>query len=207
LEYWVYQDFFIPIIPSLHYSITPARSIEQTTIAHGGMRMKKVKGDVLVSVLIGSDSDLPIMKEALEALKKFDIPYELFLTSAHRTPERTTNFARKAEERGVKVLIVGAGAAAHLAGVIASQTRLPVIGVPIDATSIGGLDALLSTVQMPGGIPVATMAIGKAGARNAALMAARILALNDGSLRKKLQQHSEQMAREVEEKHKKLECL
>jgi len=207
LEYWVYQDFFIPIIPSLHYSIIPARSIEQTTIDHGGMRMKKVKGDVLVSVLMGSDSDLPIMKEALETLKKFDIPYELFLTSAHRTPERTTNFARKAEERGVKVLIVGAGAAAHLAGVIASQTRLPVIGVPIDATSIGGLDALLSTVQMPGGIPVATMAIGKAGARNAALMAARILALNDGSLRKKLQQHSEQMAREVEEKHKKLECL
>ena len=146
--------------------------------------MKK-KETVLVSVLMGSDSDLPIMKEALETLKKFDIPYELFLTSAHRTPERTTNFARKAEERGVKVLIVGAGAAAHLAGVIASQTRLPVIGVPIDATSIGGLDALLSTVQMPGGIPVATMAIGKAGARNAALMAARILALSDATLRKK----------------------
>jgi phosphoribosylaminoimidazole carboxylase PurE protein len=195
------------INPSFLYSIIPTRSIEQATIDHGGMGMKKVKSDVLVSVLMGSDSDLSIMKEALETLKKFDIPYELFLTSAHRTPERTTNFARKAEERGVKVLIVGAGAAAHLAGVIASQTRLPVIGVPIDATSIGGLDALLSTVQMPGGIPVATMAIGKAGARNAALMAARILALNDGSLRKKLQQHSEQMAREVEEKHKKLECL
>jgi phosphoribosylaminoimidazole carboxylase PurE protein len=188
------------------YSIIPTRSIEQATIDHGGMGMKKVKSDVLVSVLMGSDSDLPIMKEALEALKKFDIPYELFLTSAHRTPERTKEFASKAEARGVKVLI-GAGAAAHLAGVIASLTRLPVIGVPIDATSIGGLDALLSTVQMPGGIPVATMAIGKAGARNAALMAARILALNDGSLRKKLQQHSEQMAREVEEKHKKLECL
>jgi phosphoribosylaminoimidazole carboxylase PurE protein len=196
-----------PIIALFHHSIIPTRSIEQATIDHGGMRMKKVKGDVLVSVLMGSDSDLSIMKEALETLKKFDIPYELFLTSAHRTPERTTNFARKAEERGVKVLIVGAGAAAHLAGVIASQTRLPVIGVPIDATSIGGLDALLSTVQMPGGIPVATMAIGKAGARNAALLAARILALGDGSLRKKLQQHSEQMAREVEEKHKKLECL
>jgi phosphoribosylaminoimidazole carboxylase PurE protein len=200
--------FSFPLFhPSLHYSIIPARSIEQATIDHGGMRMRKVKGDVLVSVLMGSDSDLSIMKEALETLKKFDIPYELFLTSAHRTPERTTNFARKAEERGVRVLIVGAGAAAHLAGVIASQTRLPVIGVPIDATSIGGLDALLSTVQMPGGIPVATMAIGKAGARNAALMAVRILALNDASLRKKLQQHTEQMAREVEEKHKKLECL
>ncbi len=169
--------------------------------------MTAKKGTVLVSVLMGSDSDLPIMKEALETLKKFEIPYELFLTSAHRTPERTKQFAQKAEERGVKVLIVGAGAAAHLAGVIASLSRLPVIGVPIDSTSLGGLDALLSTVQMPGGIPVATMAVGKAGARNAALMAARILALDNASLRKKLEQHAEQMAREVEEKHRKLECL
>ncbi|NPV05895.1 MAG: 5-(carboxyamino)imidazole ribonucleotide mutase [Syntrophaceae bacterium] len=168
--------------------------------------MKK-KGDVLVSVLMGSDSDLSVMKDALETLKKFGIPYELYLTSAHRTPDRTKEFAQKAEGRGVKVLIVGAGAAAHLAGVVASLTRLPVIGVPIDSTSLGGLDALLSTVQMPGGIPVATMAIGKAGARNAALMAARILALNDEALRGKLQQHTEQMAREVEEKHRKLECL
>lgn len=168
--------------------------------------MKK-KADVLVSVLMGSDSDLPIMKETMETLKKFCIPYELYLTSAHRTPERTKEFALKAEARGVKVLIVVAGAAAHLAGVIASLTRLPVIGVPIDATSLGGLDALLSTVQMPGGIPVATMAIGKAGARNAALMAARILALNDTTLRKKLQHYTEQMARDVEEKHRKLECL
>lgn len=169
--------------------------------------MATKKEAVLVSVLMGSDSDLPIMKEALETLKKFGIPYEFFLTSAHRTPERTKEFAQKAEGRGVKVLIVGAGAAAHLAGVIASLSRLPVIGVPIDATSLGGLDALLSTVQMPGGIPVATMAVGKAGARNAALMAARILALNNPALRKKLEQHVEQMAREVEEKHRKLECL
>ena len=169
--------------------------------------MRKVKGDVLVSVLMGSDSDLSVMKEALETLKKFGIPYELYLTSAHRTPDRTKAFAQKAEGRGVKVLIVGAGAAAHLAGVVASLSRLPVIGVPIDATSLGGLDALLSTVQMPGGIPVATMAIGKAGARNAALMAARILALSDEALRLKLQQHAEQMARDVEEKHRKLECL
>ena len=168
--------------------------------------MKK-KSDVLVSVLMGSDSDLSVMKEALETLKKFGIPYELYLTSAHRTPDRTKAFAQKAEGRGVKVLIVGAGAAAHLAGVVASLSRLPVIGVPIDATSLGGLDALLSTVQMPGGIPVATMAIGRAGARNAALMAVRILALNDEALRRKLQQHAEQMARDVEEKHRKLECL
>jgi len=145
--------------------------------------MKK-KGDVLVSVLMGSDSDLSVMKEALETLKKFGIPYELYLTSAHRTPDRTKAFAQKAEGRGVKVLIVGAGAAAHLAGVVASLTRLPVIGVPIDATSLGGLDALLSTVQMPAGIPVAAVAID--GAANAALLAIQILAVTDASLAEKL---------------------
>jgi phosphoribosylaminoimidazole carboxylase PurE protein len=169
--------------------------------------MKKSKGDVLVSVLMGSDSDLSVMKEALETLKRFGIPYELYLTSAHRTPERTKEFALKAEARGVKVLIVGAGAAAHLAGVIASLTRLPVIGVPIDATSLGGLDALLSTVQMPGGIPVATMAIGKAGARNAALMAARILALNERRCEESCSSTPSRWPSNVEEKHRKLECL
>ncbi len=128
--------------------------------------MKKNSGPV-VSVVMGSDSDISVMNEAVAVLKQFEVPYEIFLTSAHRSPERTTKFAMGAAERGVKVVIVGAGAAAHLAGVISSQTSLPVIGVPIDATSLGGLDALLSTVQMPGGIPVATMAIGKAGARNA----------------------------------------
>jgi 5-(carboxyamino)imidazole ribonucleotide mutase len=121
------------------------------------------KAGVVVSVVIGSDSDLPIMEEAVKVLESFAIPHELYLTSAHRTPERTERFARGAAERGVKVLIVGAGAAAHLAGVIASQTLLPVIGVPIDATSLKGMDALLATVQMPGGIPVATMAIGNSG--------------------------------------------
>ena len=162
--------------------------------------MAAKKETVLVSVLMGSDSDLPTMKEALETLKKFDIPYELFLTSAHRTPERTKEFAQKAEGRGVKVLIVGAGAAAHLAGVIASLSRLPVIGVPIDSTSIGGLDALLSTVQMPGGIPVAAMAIGKAGAKNAALLAIRILALENQELQKKLQAYIRKLAKDVEKK-------
>ncbi|MCE5282718.1 MAG: 5-(carboxyamino)imidazole ribonucleotide mutase, partial [Deltaproteobacteria bacterium] len=145
------------------------------------------KEEVLVSVVMGSDSDLPIMEEAVKVLAEFGIPHELFLTSAHRTPERTGAFARGAAKRGIRVLIVGAGAAAHLAGVIAAQTLLPVIGVPIDATSLKGLDALLATVQMPGGIPVATMAIGKAGAKNAALMAVRILALEDEGLQKKLQ--------------------
>ena len=162
------------------------------------------KAGVIVSVVMGSDSDLPVMEEAVKILAEFAIPHELFLTSAHRTPERTTAFARGATKRGVKIIIVGAGAAAHLAGVIASQTLLPVIGVPIDATSLQGLDALLATVQMPGGIPVATMAIGKAGAKNAALFAIRVLALEDADLQKKLQSYIRKMASDVERKHENL---
>jgi len=162
------------------------------------------KAAAVVSVVMGSDSDLPVMEEAVKVLAEFAIPYELFLTSAHRTPERTTVFARGAAKRGVKIIIVGAGAAAHLAGVIASQSMLPVIGVPIDATSLRGLDALLATVQMPGGIPVATMAIGKAGAKNAALFAARILALEDTGLQKKIQSYIHKMASDVERKHENL---
>lgn len=162
------------------------------------------KAAVLVSVVMGSDSDLPVMEEAVKVLAEFAIPYELFLTSAHRTPERTAVFARGAAKRGVKIMIVGAGAAAHLAGVIAAQSLLPVIGVPIDATSLRGLDALLATVQMPGGIPVATMAIGKAGAKNAALFAVRILALEDAALQKQLQSYIRRMASDVERKHENL---
>jgi phosphoribosylaminoimidazole carboxylase PurE protein len=162
------------------------------------------KPAVVVSVVMGSDSDLPVMEESVKTLAEFAIPHELFLTSAHRTPERTATFARGAAKRGIKIIIVGAGAAAHLAGVIASQTVLPVIGVPIDATSLRGLDALLATVQMPGGIPVATMAIGKAGARNAALFAVRILALDDAGLQKKLQAYIRKMANDVERKHENL---
>ena len=155
---------------------------------------------------MGSDSDLPIMKEAASILTEFQVPHELFLTSAHRSPERTSLFADRAAGRGVKVIIVGAGMAAHLAGVIASQTPLPVIGVPLDssASPLHGFDALLSTVQMPGGIPVAAMAIGKAGAKNAALMAVRILALEDETLRGKLAAYIEEMADNVEKKHKEL---
>ncbi|MHB8829846.1 MAG: 5-(carboxyamino)imidazole ribonucleotide mutase [Syntrophales bacterium] len=158
------------------------------------------KADVLVSVVMGSDSDLPVMEEAAKILESFSVSYELFLTSAHRTPERTTKFARAAAGRGVKVIIVGAGAAAHLAGVIAAQTPLPVIGVPIDATSLHGLDALLATVQMPGGIPVATMAIGKAGAKNAALFAVRMLAGANPALAVKLDAYVAKMAEDVEKK-------
>ena len=160
------------------------------------------KKDVLVSVVMGSDSDLPVMAEAAKILAEFVIPHELFLTSAHRTPERTTQFAKGAAKRGIKIIIVGAGAAAHLAGVVASQTQLPIIGVPIDATSLHGLDSLLSTVQMPGGIPVATMAIGKAGAKNAALYAVRILALEDKRLSAKLASYINKMANDVGKKQK-----
>ena len=165
--------------------------------------MKK-KTSPMVSVVMGSDSDLPIMQEALDILDAFGIPKELYLTSAHRAPGRTVAFAESAAKRGVRIIIAGAGAAAHLAGVIASQTPLPVIGVPIEAAFLGGLDALLSTVQMPGGIPVATMAIGKAGAKNAALMAVRILALSDKILNDKLDDYIENMVKEVEIKHNNL---
>ncbi len=158
------------------------------------------KADVLVSVVMGSDSDLPVMEEAAKILESFSVSHELFLTSAHRTPERTTKFARAAVGRGVKVIIVGAGAAAHLAGVIAAQTPLPIIGVPIDATSLHGLDALLATVQMPGGVPVATMAIGRAGAKNAALFAVRMLAGANPALAAKLDAYIAKMAEEVEKK-------
>ncbi len=169
------------------------------------MKTKSTKQkNVVVSVVMGSDSDLPIMGEAAKILAEFGVSFELMLTSAHRAPARTAKYAAEAQGRGVKVIIAGAGAAAHLAGVIASHTPLPVIGVPIDATSVKGMDALLATVQMPGGIPVATMAIGKAGAKNAALFAVRMLALTDKRLAKKLNDYIAQMARDVEKKQDKL---
>ena len=139
-----------------------------------------------VAVLMGSESDRKIMAKTAETLEKYGIEYEMVVTSAHRTPEKTREYARTAEERGMKIIIAGAGAAAHLPGVVAAHTRLPVIGVPLAATSLGGLDALLSIVQMPKGVPVATMAIGEAGAINAAIFAAQILATEDQQLASKL---------------------
>jgi phosphoribosylaminoimidazole carboxylase PurE protein len=164
----------------------------------------KRKPSALVSVVMGSDSDLPVKEEAIKILKEFKISYEVFLTSAHRSPQRTALFAKEAKKRGIKAIIVGAGAAAHLAGVIAAQTTLPVIGVPIDATALGGFDALFSTVQMPGGVPVATMAIGKAGAKNAALFAVRILAVEDAERHKSLVNYIRNMAVDIEKKQKQL---
>src|ERR1700693_1200240 len=158
----------------------------------------------LVSIVMGSDSDLDIMREAAKALEDFGIAYEIDVTSAHRSPERTAEYARKAASRGVRVIIAGAGGAAHLAGVIAAHTTLPVIGVPISATSLNGLDSLLATVQMPAGIPVATVAIGKPGATNAGILAAQILGVSDSGIAKKLGAHKEKLARGVEEKSRKL---
>jgi phosphoribosylaminoimidazole carboxylase PurE protein len=162
------------------------------------------KAGAVVSVVMGSDSDYPIMSETIKVLEEFEILHEVFLTSAHRSPERTSSFAKGASKRGIKVIIVGAGAAAHLAGVIASQSLLPVIGIPIDATALGGIDALLSIAQMPGGVPVATMAVGKAGAKNAALLAVRILAVEDKSLQKKLETFIQKMVQEIEKKQENL---
>ena len=160
---------------------------------------------VIVGILMGSDTDLPVMGEAAKTLNKFGIAYEMEVMSAHRTPARAHEYATSAAGRGVKVLIVVAGAAAHLAGVIAANTTLPVIGVPLATSALNGLDALLATVQMPGGIPVATMAIDKAGAVNAAIFAAEILGLTDKDIASRLVAHKEDLVRGVAEKNAKLQ--
>src|SRR6478609_6116125 len=157
-----------------------------------------------VSIVMGSDSDLDIMRECAKALEEFGIEYEIDVTSAHRSPERTAEYAKNAAGRGVRVIIAGAGGAAHLAGVIAAHTTLPVIGVPIPSTSLNGMDSLLATVQMPAGIPVATVAIGKPGATNAGLLAAQIIGLSTADIATKLEGHKEKLAKGVEEKSRKL---
>ncbi len=159
----------------------------------------------VVGIVMGSDSDLPVMKAAADFLTSMGIPFEMTVASAHRTPERAALFAATAREKGVKLIIAGAGMAAHLAGVLAAHTDLPVIGVPLDASPLNGMDALLATVQMPPGVPVATMGIGKSGAHNAAVLAARILALNDKELAAKVAEYKIAMAKEVEEKAKRIE--
>src|SRR6201987_3271906 len=158
----------------------------------------------IVSIVMGSDSDLEIMRESAKALDEFGITYEIDVTSAHRSPDRTAEYARKAASRGIRVIIAGAGGAAHLAGVIAAHPTLPVIGVPIPSTTLQGMDSLLATVQMPAGIPVATVAIGKPGATNAGILAAQMIGLFDTAVAKKLAAHKEKLARGVEEKSKKL---
>lgn len=163
--------------------------------------MKKEKP--IVGIIMGSDSDLPVMQEAAAVLSAAQVPYELTIVSAHRTPKRMFHYAEEAETRGLKVIIAGAGGAAHLPGMTASLTRLPVIGVPIRTASLSGQDSLLSIVQMPGGIPVATVAIN--GAKNAALLALRILSLGDTRIKDWLEQFQASQEKEVEEKAKRLE--
>ena len=153
---------------------------------------------------MGSDSDLDVMEETMHLLREFGIAYDVKILSAHRSPDMTSAYAKKAEKKGIKIIIAGAGGAAHLAGVIASHTILPVIGVPMETKALKGIDSLLSTVQMPSGIPVASLAIGKAGAKNAAILAAEILGINDNALKKKLRAHKKKLVDTVKKKNKKL---
>ncbi|MEZ0343793.1 MAG: 5-(carboxyamino)imidazole ribonucleotide mutase [Caldimicrobium sp.] len=158
-----------------------------------------------VGIIMGSDSDLPVMKEAAEVLEEFGVPYEITVVSAHRTPERMYEYAKTAEERGIEVIIAGAGGSAHLPGMTASITTLPVIGVPIMTKALKGMDSLLSIVQMPAGIPVATVAINNA--RNAGLLAVQILAIKYPELREKLKNFRNKMKEEVIKKGEKLKSL
>lgn len=153
-----------------------------------------------VLVLMGSESDLPVVEETGKILTEFGIPYEMTIASAHRTPDRVLMLASGAEKRGIEVIIAAAGSAAHLAGVVASHTILPVIGIPLSSSPLQGFDALLSTVQMPPGVPVATVAVGKAGAKNAAILAAQIIGRKDRTISKKLQAYRKSMAAEVNKK-------
>lgn len=159
---------------------------------------------ISVLILMGSDSDAPIMQAAVDLLRELDIPCEMTVASAHRSPERVMRLVREAPGRGVKLFIVGAGAAAHLGGVVAAHTTAPVIGVPIDSSALNGLDALLSTVQMPPGVPVATVSIGKPGATNAAVLAAQMLAIGDSAVAARLEQYKKSLAEKVEKAAAKL---
>ena len=174
----------------------------------GQKALRRTVGDgesPAVGIVMGSVSDWPVMQAAADFFKKIGLAYEVTVASAHRTPERTAEYARTAEERGLQVIIAGAGMAAHLAGVLAAHTNLPVVGVPLSASALNGFDSLLSTAQMPPGVPVATMGIGKAGAVNSAVFALKILALTDDRLHKKLVEYREEMIRAVEEAAAKLD--
>ena len=154
--------------------------------------------NISVLILMGSDSDAPVMQGAVDVLREFEIACEMTVASAHRSPERVMRLVREAPQRGVRVFIVGAGAAAHLAGVVAAHTVMPVIGVPIDSSALKGWDALLSTVQMPPGVPVATVSIGKPGATNAGVLAAQILAVADPGMAARLEDYKRKLADKVE---------
>lgn len=190
---------------------TPAGRPAQDAVSHEPPAPRTAPGDVevdlrkpVVGVVMGSDHDLPVVQLCLETLEDFDIPYEVRILSAHRTPEKAHSYASTARLNGLKILVAAAGGAAHLAGVLASLTTLPVIGIPIQTKTLGGADSLYSTVQMPAGVPVATVAIGEAGARNAALLAAEILALADEGLHDRLQHFRADLRRRVAAKNEAL---
>ncbi len=157
-----------------------------------------------IAIVLGSDSDYPVIQDMIRILHLFEIPHEITISSAHRSPDRTHRYAATLEDRGIQVVIACAGGAAHLAGVLASHTILPVIGVPIDSSPLNGIDALLATSMMPAGVPVATMGIGKTGASNAAVLAAQILARNDPDLAGRLKEYKKQLADKVEERDREL---
>jgi phosphoribosylamine--glycine ligase len=170
----------------------------------GGKAIRRLSQAPAVGIVMGSDSDLPVMDQAAAILTRFGIAYEMTVASAHRSPDRAAKFASTAKSRGMQVIIAGAGHAAHLAGVLAAHTTLPVIGVPIDSSCLNGVDALYSTVQMPPGIPVATVSIGKPGGRNAGILAVQMLALSNPDLQAQLEQFKKEMAEEVEAKARKM---
>jgi phosphoribosylamine--glycine ligase len=171
---------------------------------HNGRKGDAGVNSPKVAIVMGSESDLPIMEETRKILKGFGVSVEMTISSAHRTPVRTAEYARTARERGIEVIIAGAGAAAHLAGALAAHSLCPVIGVPIDATPISGFDALLSTVQMPPGVPVATVGIGKMGAKNAGYLAVQMLALKDADLLERLKQYRMEMEKKIEAQSERL---
>ena len=162
------------------------------------------KSKALVGIIMGSDSDAPVMAEATKVLQQFGVAYEIGVYSAHRSPHRTLEYVSSARGRGLKVIIAGAGSSAHLAGVTAAETILPVIGVPIDSSPLSGFDALMATVQMPPGVPVSTMGVGKSGATNAGILAVQIIALADEALAKKLTEYKAKLEVTVAEKSKKV---
>jgi len=159
----------------------------------------------IVGIIMGSDSDLSVMQETVKVLKQFEIPFEIGVYSAHRSPHRTLEYIKSARDRGLKLIVAGAGASAHLAGVSAAETTLPVIGVPIDSSPLSGFDALLATVQMPPGVPVATMGVGKSGATNAGFLAVQILALSDANLAARFADYKANLEKAVEEKSRKVQ--
>ena len=162
-----------------------------------------MKNKAIVGIIMGSDSDMPVMMETIRTLDDFGIAHEVKILSAHRSPDKTTDYAKAAKKNGLKVIIAGAGGAAHLAGVVAANTTLPVIGVPMESR-LDGMDSLLSIVQMPSGVPVATVSIGKAGAINAAILAAEIISISDKVIDRKLTKHKKTLVKKVEEKNKNL---